>query len=201
MPAKRKAQTRRVASAKRQQCLKVPLSELLKVPSAAITKKILANYEGACQLMAFSVDDEDADQADPVYTIVFNESGLQARINAGTAVDQDGALLPNVDAARDHVINYIRANGGADFHLVGVNFHFQSCNALSNCEAGIAAGMGWTAPVPGQPNIAAAAMTLKVADRGTAGPAIAALRESQWRQLVMGKRASEFEWAVGKTAS
>ncbi len=83
MPAKRKAQSRRVASAKRQQCLKVPLSELLKVPSTAITKKILANYEGACQLMAFSVDDEDADQADPVYTIVFNEAGLQARINAG----------------------------------------------------------------------------------------------------------------------
>lgn len=87
----------------------------------------------------------------------------------GTAVDQNGALLPNVDAARDQVINYIRANGGADFHLVGVNFHFQSCNALSNCEAGIAAGMGWTAPEPGQPNIAAAAMTQKVADRGTAG--------------------------------
>ncbi len=87
----------------------------------------------------------------------------------GTAVDQNGVALPNVDAACTYIINFIWANGSADFNLVGVNFHFQSGNTLRNCEAGIAAAMGWSAPVVGQPNIAAAAITEKVGDRGTTG--------------------------------
>ncbi len=83
MPMKRKGPSSRAASTKKRQRLKVSLSELLKGSSAAVTKQVLANYEGACQLMTFSVDDEDADQVDPVYTIVFSDAGLQARVNAG----------------------------------------------------------------------------------------------------------------------
>ncbi|KAK9820344.1 hypothetical protein WJX72_009252 [[Myrmecia] bisecta] len=77
--------------------------------------------------------------------------------------------FPNVAAALIYIINYIRANGGADFNLFGANFNFGSGNILRNCESGIAAAMGWTAPVVGQPNIAAAAIKEKVGKHGTTG--------------------------------